>query len=75
MTRALWLSTILTVVIAMACHNLSDKYRNRAIFLGSAGAIVLRIIFCAVIGLLLGAANLALILLEGSYVIFVRRCG
>ena len=34
------------VVIAMACHNLSDKYRKPAIFFGSAGAIVLRIIFC-----------------------------
>jgi len=32
----------LAVVIALACRNLSDKYRNRAIFLGSAGAIVLR---------------------------------
>ena len=31
--------------------------------------------FLAGLGLLLGAANLALILLEGSYVIFVRRCG
>jgi len=34
------------VVIAWPAA-LSDKYRNRAIFLGSAGAIVLRIIFCA----------------------------
>ncbi|MCX7365256.1 MAG: TerC family protein, partial [Alphaproteobacteria bacterium] len=35
------------VVIAMACHNLSDKYRRPAILFGSAGAIVLRIVFCA----------------------------
>jgi YjbE family integral membrane protein len=49
------------VVIALACRNLSDKYRNRAIFLGSAGAIVLRIIFCAVIGLLLGVPYLKLV--------------
>jgi hypothetical protein len=31
--------------------------------------------FLGGLGLLVGAANLALILLEGSYVIFVRRCG
>jgi YjbE family integral membrane protein len=49
------------VVIAMACHNLSDKYRKPAIFFGSAGAIVLRIIFCAVIGLLLGIPYLKLV--------------
>ena len=49
------------VVIAMACHNLSDKYRRPAIFFGSAGAIVLRIIFCAVIGLLLGIPYLKLV--------------
>src|SRR5882757_8733902 len=29
------------VVIALACRNLSDKYRSRAIFFGSAGAVVL----------------------------------
>src|SRR5580765_7552044 len=49
------------VVIAMACHNLSDKYRRPAIFFGSAGAIVLRIIFCAVIGFLLGVPYLKLV--------------
>jgi YjbE family integral membrane protein len=49
------------VVIAMACQNLSDKYRRPAIFFGSAGAIVLRIIFCAVIGLLLGIPYLKLV--------------
>jgi YjbE family integral membrane protein len=49
------------VVIAMACRNLSDKYRRRAIFLGSAGAIVLRILFCAVIGVLLGVPYLKLV--------------
>lgn len=49
------------VVIAMACHNLSDKYRKPAIFFGSAGAIVLRIIFCAIIGLLLGVPYLKLV--------------
>lgn len=49
------------VVIAMACQNLSDKYRRPAIFFGSAGAIVLRIIFCAVIGMLLGVPYLKLV--------------
>jgi len=49
------------VVIAMACQNLSDKYRRPAIFFGSAGAIVLRIVFCAVIGLLLGIPYLKLV--------------
>lgn len=49
------------VVIAMACHNLSDKYRRPAIFFGSAGAIVLRIVFCAVIGLLLDVPYLKLV--------------
>jgi len=49
------------VVIALACRNLSDKYRSRAIFFGSAGAVVLRILFCAVIGLLLGVPYLKLV--------------
>ena len=49
------------VVIAMACHNLSDKYRRPAIIFGSAGAIVLRIIFGAVIGLLLAIPYLKLV--------------
>lgn len=48
------------VVIAMACHNLSDQYRRPAILFGSAGAIVLRIVFCAVIGLLLAVPYLKL---------------
>ena len=33
------------VVIALASRNLPEQYRNKAIFAGSAGAIVLRIIF------------------------------
>ena len=49
------------VVIAMACQNLSDKYRRPAIIFGSAGAIVLRIVFCAVIGMLLGVPYLKLV--------------
>lgn len=49
------------VVIAMACHNLSDKYRKPAIVFGSAGAVVLRIVFCAVIGFLLAVPYLKLV--------------
>ncbi|HEY6980820.1 TerC family protein [Reyranella sp.] len=49
------------VVIAMACHNLSDRYRKPAILFGSAGAIGLRIVFCAVIGLLLAVPYLKLV--------------
>lgn len=49
------------VVIAMASHNLPGPLRRRAIFLGSLGAILLRVLFCAVIGVLLGAPYLKLI--------------
>jgi YjbE family integral membrane protein len=49
------------VVIAMASHNLPDRLRGRAIFFGSLGAILLRVLFCAVIGLLLGVPYLKLI--------------
>ena len=41
------------VVIALACRNLPVKYRNPAIFAGSGGAIVLRIIFCVIVAWLL----------------------
>ena len=49
------------VVIAMACHNLSERYRRPAIIFGSAGAIVLRIVFCAIIGFLLSVPYLKLV--------------
>ena len=49
------------VVIAMACHKLSDRYKRPAILFGSAGAIVLRIVFCAVIGILLEVPYLKLV--------------
>jgi YjbE family integral membrane protein len=49
------------VVIAMASHNLPSRLRSRAIFFGSLGAILLRVAFCAAIGLLLGAPYLKLI--------------
>ena len=66
------------MVIALACHNLSDKYRRPAILIGSAGAIVLRIVFCAVIGLLLSVPYLklvggALLLWIGIKLVSARR--
>ena len=48
------------VVIAMASRNLPDRLRHRAIFFGSLGAVLLRVAFCAVIGLLLGVPYLKL---------------
>ena len=41
------------VVIALACRNLPPKYRQPAIMAGSAGAIVLRIVFCVIVAWLL----------------------
>lgn len=49
------------VVIAMASRNLPAAARRRAIFFGSLGAILLRIAFCAVVGLLMGAPYLKLV--------------
>lgn len=49
------------VVIAMASRNLQATHRRRAIVLGSAGAVLLRILFCAVIGVLLGIPYLKLV--------------
>jgi YjbE family integral membrane protein len=48
------------VVIAMASRNLPDRLRHRAILFGSLGAVLLRVAFCAVIGLLLGVPYLKL---------------
>ncbi len=41
------------VVIAMAAHNLEAKYKRPAILLGSLGAIVTLVIFCAIVNFLL----------------------
>ena len=49
------------VVIALAAHGLEERLRRPAIMFGSLGAILLRVLFCAVIGLLLGAPYLKLI--------------
>jgi len=49
------------VVIAMAARNLTDKHRKTAIVFGGAGAIVLLIVFCAVLGVLLDVPYLKLV--------------
>jgi YjbE family integral membrane protein len=49
------------VVIAMAAHNLEAKYKRPAILLGSLGAIVMLIIFCAVVNYLLTIPYLKLV--------------
>jgi YjbE family integral membrane protein len=49
------------VVIAIASRNLPDRLRRRAIFFGSLGAVLLRVAFCAAVGLLLGAPYLKLV--------------
>jgi YjbE family integral membrane protein len=48
------------VVIALACRSLPDRQRNRAVIGGSAGAVLLRVIFCAVITWLLDIPYLKL---------------
>jgi YjbE family integral membrane protein len=49
------------VVIALASRNLPKQHRNRAIVLGSAGAIILRIIFCLFVATLMAIPYLKLI--------------
>jgi YjbE family integral membrane protein len=49
------------VVIALACRNLPDKYRNPAVMAGSAGAIILRIIFCIIVAWLLEVPYLKIV--------------
>jgi YjbE family integral membrane protein len=49
------------VVIALASRNLPRRHRNKAVVIGSAGAIVLRIIFCLFVATLLGIPYLKLV--------------
>ena len=49
------------VVIAMAARNLTEKHRRAAIIFGGAGAIVLLIIFCGLLGVLLEVPYLKLV--------------
>jgi YjbE family integral membrane protein len=49
------------VVIALASRNLPRQHRNKAVVIGSAGAIVLRIIFCLFVATLMGIPYLKLV--------------
>lgn len=49
------------VVIALACRNLPERLQKKAIFLGSMGAIVLRVLLTAVAAYLMGQPYLQLI--------------
>ena len=49
------------VVIAMAARNLVEKHRRAAIIFGGAGAIILLIIFCGLLGALLDVPYLKLV--------------
>jgi YjbE family integral membrane protein len=49
------------VVIALASRNLPRRHRNKAIVLGSAGAIVLRIVFCLFVATLMSIPYLKLV--------------
>jgi len=49
------------VVIALASRNLPRQHRNKAVVLGSAGAIVLRIVFCLFVATLMSIPYLKLV--------------
>ena len=49
------------VVIALACRSLPERQRNRAVIGGSAGAILLRVLFCLIVVWLLRIPYLKLI--------------
>jgi YjbE family integral membrane protein len=49
------------VVIAMAARNLTPKHRKAAIVFGGAGAVMLLIIFCGLLGVLLDVPYLKLV--------------
>lgn len=55
------------IVIAMATRRLPEKQRNRAILFGTAGAVILRVLFAAVIVLLL---QIPFVHLAGDYCCF-----
>lgn len=48
------------VVIALASRNLPRRHRNKAVVIGSAGAIALRILFCLFVATLMGIPYLKL---------------
>src|SRR3990167_7217606 len=65
------------LVIALACRNLEKRHQKPAILAGSAGAIVLRIIFVLIVDLLLQISYLKLFggLLLFWFAISLARAG
>jgi YjbE family integral membrane protein len=65
LVQIIWINILLSgdnaVVIALASRSLPEEQRRWAIFGGSAGAIILRIIFCVIVGWLLEIPYLKLI--------------
>lgn len=49
------------VVIALACRNLPERYRNRAVIAGTAGAVGVRVAFCFMISWLMVIPALKLV--------------
>jgi YjbE family integral membrane protein len=49
------------VVIALACRSLPDRYRNKAVIAGSAGAVIVRVVFCLIIAWLMTIPAIKLI--------------
>ena len=49
------------VVIALACRSLPDRYRNKAVLAGSAGAVLVRVVFCLILSWLLAIPAIKLI--------------
>jgi YjbE family integral membrane protein len=49
------------VVIALACRSLPDRYRNKAVIAGSAGAVIVRVVFCMIIAWLMTIPAIKLI--------------
>lgn len=57
------------IVIALACASLPVALRNRAVWIGTAGAIILRIILLVFAGLLMGLPWVKLV--AGAYLLYI----
>lgn len=57
------------IVIALACAALAPEVRNKAIFLGTLGAVVLRAVLLVFAGALMGIAYIKLI--AGAYLLYI----
>jgi hypothetical protein len=68
------LATLAGMAICFDLLRVANRYETTPVPDDDASAATISR-FLGVLGLLIGTANLALILLEGSYVIFVRRGG